>query len=156
MHSAMTVITRLCSKVDPQDSNLLKCSSDLGVLLSHDDSKISECALRCFSALTDRFIRKSLDPAELATSSNLVENLLSTLVPTSLIDDLPSVDDNFELDEFEQKLSATTTVLSSNKTRSPAFISVVFSLISNLCRGSEIVTDQVTRFFIFNFNFFIK
>lgn len=142
MHSAMAVITRLCSKVDPQDSNLLKCSSDLGVLLLHDDSKISECALRCFAALTDRFIRKSLDPAELATPSNLVEHLLSTLVPTYISEEL-SVEKNKD-EKLEQKV--TVKIASPNKPRSPAFISVVLSLISNLCRGSSIVTDQVTKF----------
>ncbi|KIH67050.1 HECT-domain protein [Ancylostoma duodenale] len=74
--------------------------------------KVSESALRCFAALTDRFIRKMLDPAELATHSNLVEHLLTTL-------------------------SSETAAHSAN------FISIVLSLLSNLCRGSAAVTEQV-------------
>lgn len=47
MHSAMAVITKLCAKMEPNDPNLPECSKNLGELLSHDDEKIAECALRC-------------------------------------------------------------------------------------------------------------
>jgi hypothetical protein len=47
MHSAMAVITKLCAKMEPNDPNLPECSKNLGQLLSHDDEKIAECALRC-------------------------------------------------------------------------------------------------------------
>ncbi|KJH41368.1 HECT-domain protein [Dictyocaulus viviparus] len=112
MHSAMSVVTRLCGKMEPNDTALLQCAESLGALLAHEDSKVSESALRCFAALTDRFIRKMLDPAELATHSNLVEHLLTTL-------------------------SSETAAHSAN------FISIVLSLLSNLCRGSAAVTEQV-------------
>uniref|UniRef100_A0A915DET1 E3 ubiquitin-protein ligase n=1 Tax=Ditylenchus dipsaci TaxID=166011 RepID=A0A915DET1_9BILA len=138
MHSAMTVVTRLCSKVEPQDANLLKCSSDLGALLSHDDAKISECALRCFAALTDRFIRKQLDPVELATPSNLVEHLLNSLVPPST---LRAKEKSPSLQTGENQSSGG--IHAGNRT--PAFISIVLSLLSNLCRGSSAVTEQVIR-----------
>lgn len=112
MHSAMSVVTRLCGKMEPNDAALPQCAESLGALLAHDDNKVSESALRCFAALTDRFIRKMLDPAELATHSNLVEHLLTTL-------------------------SSETAAHSAN------FISIVLSLLSNLCRGSAAVTEQV-------------
>uniref|UniRef100_A0A158P7N2 E3 ubiquitin-protein ligase n=1 Tax=Angiostrongylus cantonensis TaxID=6313 RepID=A0A158P7N2_ANGCA len=112
MHSAMSVVTRLCGKMEPNDAALLQCAESLGALLAHEDNKVSESALRCFAALTDRFIRKMLDPAELATHSNLVEHLLTTL-------------------------SSETAAHSAN------FISIVLSLLSNLCRGSAAVTEQV-------------
>jgi E3 ubiquitin-protein ligase HECTD1 len=136
MHSAMSVVTRLCSKVEPQDANLLKCSSDLGALLSHEDAKISECALRCFAALTDRFIRKQLDPAALATPSNLVEHLLNSLVPTESLG--KSKLGELNVGEGQERAS----------NRTPAFISIVLSLISNLCRGSSTVTEQVGSYYI--------
>lgn len=126
MHSAMSVITRLCSKVEPEDANLDKCCCDLGALLSHEDPKISECALRCFAALADRFVRKSLDPITIAGSSNLVEHLLDSLISTKS-----------STNKANEEKSITN--------RTPAFISIVLLLLSNLCRGSAAVTDQVIR-----------
>lgn len=139
MHSAMSVITRLCSRVDLQDTNLLKCSSNLGILLSHDDPKIAECALRCFAVLTDRFLRKSLDPVELALPSNLVEHLLNSLVPSCST----TIDTKSEDGGCEKK------TVSTMKNRSPAFISIVLSLLSNLCRGSSAVTNQVIWYVLY-------
>src|SRR3569623_503536 len=130
MHSAMTVITRLCSKIEPTDANLQQCSADLGALLCTDDPKVSECALRCFAALTDRFIRKSLDPVDLATPSNLVEHLLNSLLPSS----------SGEGAEGEASEGSAVTI---HTVKPASFISIVLSLISNLCRGSAKVTDQL-------------
>ncbi|EGT44698.1 hypothetical protein CAEBREN_29384 [Caenorhabditis brenneri] len=83
MHSAMSVVTRLCGKMEPTDMELGKCAESLGALLEHDDPKVSESALRCFAALTDRFVRKMMDPAELAVHSNLVEHLISIMVSSN-------------------------------------------------------------------------
>lgn len=41
IHSAMSVITRLCSKMEPNDSIMPECSASLGALLEHDDPKVS-------------------------------------------------------------------------------------------------------------------
>ncbi|KAI6223048.1 HECT-type E3 ubiquitin transferase [Aphelenchoides fujianensis] len=119
LHSAMAVVMRLCGRVEPQDAAVRECTVGLGELLAHEDARVSESALRCFAALTDRYIRKSLDPSELAESSNLVEHLLDSLLPSTA----------------EQNEAAT------NKPAS--FISIVLSLLSNLCRGSARVTDAV-------------
>ena len=40
MHSAMSVVTRLCGKMEPQDSDLPQCAESLGILLGHDDAKV--------------------------------------------------------------------------------------------------------------------
>ncbi|KAI6206878.1 HECT-type E3 ubiquitin transferase [Aphelenchoides besseyi] len=120
LHSAMAVIQRLCSRVEPQDATVRECTIGLGDLLAHEDQRVSESALRSFAALTDRYIRKSIDPSELAESSNLIEHLLNSLLPDS---------------------SADQTETSNNKPSS--FVSIVLSLLSNLCRGSSRVTTTV-------------
>lgn len=40
MHSAMSVVTRLCSKMEPADAIMPECSASLGALLGHDDPKV--------------------------------------------------------------------------------------------------------------------
>lgn len=117
VHSAMSVVTRLCGKMEPTDLELAKCSESLGALLEHDDPKVSESALRCFAALTDRFVRKMMDPAELAMHSNLVEHLISIMVSLN--------DEN------------------SPNTASVNILSIVLSLLGNLCRGSSLITEKV-------------
>ncbi|VDK59163.1 unnamed protein product [Anisakis simplex] len=154
MHSAMSVVTRLCSKMEPADSTMPECSASLGTLLAHDDPKVSECALRCFAALTDRFIRKGLDPVEMVRHGDLVNHLLKALVP------LPSVSSTVSLSGAQQNLntvasqasilsadsnasSSTPTQSQSQTHRSTSFTSIVISLLSNLCRGSSAVTQQL-------------
>ncbi len=44
--SAMSVITRLCGKMEPQDPTLGPCVSNLTQLLRHTDPRVSEGALR--------------------------------------------------------------------------------------------------------------
>ncbi|CAJ0937422.1 unnamed protein product, partial [Mesorhabditis belari] len=118
MYSAMSVVTRLCGKMEPNEPALAQCAESLGALLAHEDAKVSESALRCFAALTDRFIRKSMDPIELARHTgkqkdicNLVDHLLASLCAT--------------------------------EPPSAVFTSIVLSILSNLCRGSAEVTQQV-------------
>ncbi|VDN05396.1 unnamed protein product [Thelazia callipaeda] len=153
IHSAMSVITRLCCKIEPNDSALPECSANLGVLLEHDDSKVSECALRCFATLTDRFIRKSMDPIEMARHGNLVEHLLKSLVPSHIAAKLSTT-------SFCQikNIAQSGSVVLSDSVMSPtsfslnrptSFTSVVILLLSNLCRGSPTVTEQVVSCPIF-------
>ena len=58
LHSAMSVVSRLCSKMEPQDTCLPSCVESLSTLLKHDDSLVPDGALKCFASLADRFIRK--------------------------------------------------------------------------------------------------
>ncbi|VDO30756.1 unnamed protein product, partial [Onchocerca flexuosa] len=144
VHSAMSVITRLCSKMEPNDSTVPECSASLGALLEHDDPKVSECALRCFAALTDRFIRKFMDPVEMVRHGNLVDHLLNSLVPAHMT----SVASTASLSHMRSanSVGSSDSVISSlgyGLNRSASFTSVVISLLSNLCRGSSTVTEQV-------------
>lgn len=37
LHSAMSVVSRLCGKMEPQDASLQSCVESLSMLLKHDD-----------------------------------------------------------------------------------------------------------------------
>ncbi|KAA8582413.1 hypothetical protein FQN60_009153, partial [Etheostoma spectabile] len=78
LHSAMAVVSRLCSKMEPQDSSLETCVESLSSLLKHEDHQVSDGALRCFASLADRFTRRGVDPAPLA-KHGLTEELLSRM-----------------------------------------------------------------------------
>ena len=41
LHSSMTVVSRLCGKMEPQDGALETCIESLSTLLDHDDSFVS-------------------------------------------------------------------------------------------------------------------
>lgn len=41
LHSAMAVVSRLCSKMEPQDSSLETCVESLSSLLKHEDHQVS-------------------------------------------------------------------------------------------------------------------
>lgn len=40
-HSAMSVVTRLCGKMEPTDESIPNHTQSLGELLGHDDPKVS-------------------------------------------------------------------------------------------------------------------
>jgi hypothetical protein len=44
LHSAMSVVSRLCSKMEPQDPTLPACVQSLSVLLRHEDSHVCSCS----------------------------------------------------------------------------------------------------------------
>lgn len=56
LHSAMSVVSRLCSKMEPQDSSRSVCIESLSLLLKHEDKHVADGALRCFASLSDRFV----------------------------------------------------------------------------------------------------
>ncbi len=89
LHSAMSVVTRLCGKMEPplpiqisdeqqQQSQLDFCVETLSKLLKHEDSFVADGALRCFASLSDRFTRKNVDPAPLA-KHGLIDELIKKL-----------------------------------------------------------------------------
>ncbi|MFH4979391.1 hypothetical protein AB6A40_006100 [Gnathostoma spinigerum] len=151
IHSAMSVVTRLCCKMEPTDSTMPECSASLGDLLENDDPKVSECALRCFAALADRFIRKSLDPVEMARHGSLVDHLLGSLVPPQMSNVSSSASLSATGAHSVVAPGSSASLLSAESSssgqtatqRPPSFTSVVISLLSNLCRGSAAVTEQV-------------
>lgn len=122
LRSAMTVITRLCTKLDPSEALQSNYSVTLAKLLTHPDLKVSESSLRSIAAIIDRFIRSDTDPFDFVKGSNLIELLLGLIVERTTEDD-------------EYKLSQKPIT----------FISIILSLLSNLCRGSASTTDYVIR-----------
>lgn len=78
LHSAMSVVTRLCAKMEPTDGSLDFCAETLSKLLKHEDSFVADGALRCFASLSDRFTRKGVDPAPLA-NYGLINELIRKL-----------------------------------------------------------------------------
>ena len=78
LHSAMSVVTRLCGKMEPNDPSLDFCVETLSELLKHEDNFVADGALRCFASLSDRFTRKGVDPAPLA-KYGLVDELIRKL-----------------------------------------------------------------------------
>ncbi len=54
LHSAMAVVSRLCTKVEPQDDTLPECVEVLSTLLQSEDAHVSDGALKCFASLADR------------------------------------------------------------------------------------------------------
>ena len=50
LHSSMTVVSRLCGKMEPQDPTLETCVHSLSALLKHSDSFVSTISLaKCIS-----------------------------------------------------------------------------------------------------------
>lgn len=45
LHSAMAVVSRLCGKMEPQDSSLEICVESLSSLLKHEDHQVSKSLL---------------------------------------------------------------------------------------------------------------
>uniref|UniRef100_A0A0M3I707 E3 ubiquitin-protein ligase n=1 Tax=Ascaris lumbricoides TaxID=6252 RepID=A0A0M3I707_ASCLU len=130
------------------DAGGLQCMLSLVTQYGQSVHKVSECALRCFAALTDRFIRKSLDPVEMARHGNLVEHLLSALVPLPPVSSSSSISANAQLPAVASSASILSADSAASSTpsaghRSASFTSIVISLLSNLCRGSSAVTEQV-------------
>lgn len=46
LHSAMAVVSRLCSKMEPQDSSLETCVESLSSLLKHEDHQVTAASSR--------------------------------------------------------------------------------------------------------------
>ncbi|XP_071454696.1 E3 ubiquitin-protein ligase HECTD1 isoform X6 [Hetaerina americana] len=135
LHSAMAVVSRLCTKVEPQDTSLPPCVESLSTLLKHEDSHVSDGALRCFASLADRFTRRGVDPAPLA-EHGLVNELLTRLSnaagPTTATGAAPGT-------------PGVNTSTTTSETKSCASVSTIISLLSTLCRGSPTITHDLLR-----------
>ena len=55
--------------------------------------------------------------------------------------------DPAELAKHSNLVEHLLTSVSNNTGQATSFVSIVLSLLSNLCRGSATVTEQVLRFF---------
>ncbi len=134
LHSCMSVITRLCSKLEPGDESLSDCIRSLSDLLHSRDPHVSESALRCFASVADRFMRKNVDPAPLA-EYGLLTHLIGCLQsygtsPTPNVTASPA---------------APATVGTAPEVKTSASVSIIVGLLSTLCRGSPSVTETLLK-----------
>lgn len=155
LHSAMSVVSRLCTKVEPNSPCINNCVESLSTLLQHEDSLVSDGALKCFASVADRFTRKWVDPAPLA-EYGLVAELLKRLenasggnshsLSTSKISG--PVPANLNSDRLNENVSGSSNAagkIQSSEFRSPQSISTTISLLSTLCRGSPSITRDILR-----------
>ncbi|KAF7201212.1 E3 ubiquitin-protein ligase HECTD1 isoform X3 [Nothobranchius furzeri] len=137
LHSAMAVVSRLCSKMEPQDSSLETCVESLSSLLKHEDHQVSDGALRCFASLADRFTRRGVDPAPLA-KHGLTEELLSRMAAAGGI-----VSNSTSSCKPGRPSTGATPCAADSKLSNQ--VSTIVSLLSTLCRGSPLVTHDLLR-----------
>ncbi|CAG0885275.1 unnamed protein product [Cyprideis torosa] len=133
LHSAMSVVSRLCGKMEPHDKSLQECVQSLSLLLKHEDPHVADGALRCFASLADRFTRRCSDPAPLA-EHGLVPHLLEKLERAS--------DYQRASGPSTSSQGASAAPTETNKTTN---VSTIISLLSTLCRGSPAVTHKLLR-----------
>ncbi|XP_077640175.1 E3 ubiquitin-protein ligase HECTD1 isoform X10 [Lonchura striata] len=137
LHSAMAVVSRLCGKMEPQDSSLEICVESLSSLLKHEDHQVSDGALRCFASLADRFTRRGVDPAPLA-KHGLTEELLSRMAAAGGTASGPS-------SACKPGRSSTGAPSTAADSKLSNQVSTIVSLLSTLCRGSPVVTHDLLR-----------
>ncbi|XP_056666403.1 E3 ubiquitin-protein ligase HECTD1 isoform X8 [Monodelphis domestica] len=137
LHSAMAVVSRLCGKMEPQDSSLEICVESLSSLLKHEDHQVSDGALRCFASLADRFTRRGVDPAPLA-KHGLTEELLSRMAAAGGTVSGPS-------SACKPGRSTTGAPATAADSKLSNQVSTIVSLLSTLCRGSPVVTHDLLR-----------
>ncbi|XP_053140304.1 E3 ubiquitin-protein ligase HECTD1 isoform X8 [Hemicordylus capensis] len=138
LHSAMAVVSRLCGKMEPQDSSLEICVESLSSLLKHEDHQVSDGALRCFASLADRFTRRGVDPAPLA-KHGLTEELLSRMAAAGGTASGPS-------SACKPGRSSTGAPSAAADSKLSNQVSTIVSLLSTLCRGSPVVTHTFNYF----------
>jgi E3 ubiquitin-protein ligase HECTD1 len=146
LQSALNVVVKLIGKIDPQNSPTLdQTIESLSNLLLHDDTFVSDNALRCFATLADRFARKNVDPEPLMRYC-LKDVLLRSLhyVSKSTGNTLTPVS---SASNTTDTTGGTHNVsLSTSNTRGVTTnLSVVTGLLSTLCRGSAKVTHNLLR-----------
>lgn len=157
LHSAMAVVSRLCTKVEPQGANVQTCVESLSTLLQHEDPLVADGALKCFASVADRFTRKGVDPAPLAEYGLVTEllNRLSNAAGPQTSNLAAGANSNASPGgQPNSQESASTAQLSSSapKTqgaadagRSSQSIATTISLLSTLCRGSPSITHDLLR-----------
>uniref|UniRef100_H3CA85 E3 ubiquitin-protein ligase n=1 Tax=Tetraodon nigroviridis TaxID=99883 RepID=H3CA85_TETNG len=137
LHSAMAVVSRLCSKMEPQDPSLETCVESLSSLLKHEDHQVSDGALRCFASLADRFTRRGVDPAPLA-KHGLTEELLCRMAAAGGAASGPP-------SSCKPGRASTGAGPPAPDSKLSNQVSTIVSLLSTLCRGSPLVTHDLLR-----------
>lgn len=164
LHSAMSVVTRLCGKMEPNDPSLDFCVETLSKLLKHEDNFVADGALRCFASLSDRFTRKNIDPEPLA-KYGLIEELIRKLgdsvmsnttnkwsnsSSTSALSSLTSQtllntnnSNNNNTNQSSSLNSSEGAASTSAKSTAVVSISTLTGLLSTLCRSSDSITKEI-------------
>jgi E3 ubiquitin-protein ligase HECTD1 len=151
LHSAMSVVTRLCGKMEPADSSLDFCVETLNKLLRHDDPFVADGALRCFASISDRFTRKGVDPEPLG-KYGFVDELIRKLGESA-----PNTTSNTQQQQQQQINSAMPNIgtslessigkslssSASSSSSSSTSLSTVTSLLSSLCRNSPAIANEI-------------
>ncbi|XP_063927928.1 E3 ubiquitin-protein ligase HECTD1 isoform X6 [Zophobas morio] len=140
LHSAMAVVSRLCTKMEPADAQLPTCVQALSTLLRHEDSHVADGALRCFASVADRFTRRGVDPAPLA-QHGLVNELLSRLSNAAG----PAVAAGTQTTSGKASSTTNATATVPDAKATAASVSTIISLLSTLCRGSPAITHDLLR-----------
>lgn len=145
LHSAMSVVTRLCAKMEPNDPALDFCVETLSKLLKHEDNFVADGALRCFASLSDRFTRKGVDPAPLARYG-LIDELTRKLGDSVMAFNSTNKWSQSNTAQTQQQTSTNTSGLneSSNLSKSTVVsISTLTGLLSTLCRNSDSINKEI-------------
>ncbi|XP_055645002.1 E3 ubiquitin-protein ligase Ufd4 isoform X2 [Toxorhynchites rutilus septentrionalis] len=159
LHSAMAVVSRLCTKVEPQGANVQTCVESLSTLLQHEDPLVADGALKCFASVADRFTRKGVDPAPLAEYGLVTEllNRLSNAAGPQTTAAAAGTSSNALAGgqaNSQEAVAASPPQLSSSAPknqgvteagRSSQSIATTISLLSTLCRGSPSITHDLLR-----------
>lgn len=141
LHSAMAVVSRLCTKVEPQGANVEICIEHLSTLLQHEDPMVADGALKCFASVADRFIRKMVDPAPLA-EYGLVNELLNRL--SNAAGPVTAAGATAVVSQTPESLTVPKSQ-AADSSRSSQSIATTISLLATLCRGSPTITHQLLR-----------
>ncbi|KAL3265554.1 hypothetical protein HHI36_009759 [Cryptolaemus montrouzieri] len=140
LHSAMALVSRLCTKLEPTDAQLNTCVQALSSLLQQEDQQVADGALRCFASIADRFSRRGVDPAPLA-QYGLVNELLTRLSSVAG----PSTVVGAQGTPGKITSLPNPTPASTDTKGTSASISTIISLLSTLCRGSPSITHDLLR-----------
>lgn len=142
----MIVVSRLCSKVEPQGASIQICVESLSTLLQHEDCSVADGALKCFASVADRFTRKGVDPAPLA-EFGLVNELINRLSNAAGLHIQPSTSagNAQPLNIPPATLTTANTAKSIDSIKSAQSIATTISLLSTLCRGSPSITHDLLR-----------
>ncbi|TRY76293.1 hypothetical protein TCAL_07314 [Tigriopus californicus] len=151
LHSAMSVVCRLCTKMEPTDESLPNSVECLSTLLRHEDFHVAEGALKCFASLADRFIRKNIDPVPL-NEHGLTDELLNRLRNAHITSNgagptapLTPAMAGLNVSGAGSGSNLVDAAHAGGPAASSSSISTTISLLSILSRGSEAITHSLLR-----------
>lgn len=148
LHSAMIVVSRLCSKVEPQGANIQTCVESLSTLLHHEDSLVADGALKCFASVADRYTRKGVDPGPLA-EYGLVDHLINRLSNAGGGNAVATTSSGASQNQNKLNVASSSTnapkAPGTDPNKSSQSIATTISLLSTLCRGSPSISHNLLR-----------